>query len=141
MKSVEAITVFMAEKPAPFSGSKRARKTDSRSPGGKLFKQIRPASKKDAPKPSILWYVTSSSISNFTIDGSLSGSKGRVGFELMRSPVFEDTNRRTSCATVAVQATEKKMARVATAYPFLFRALERSIHRPFCQGKAISHRR
>src|ERR1700727_2675336 len=123
MKSVEAITVFIAEKPAPFSGSNRARKTDSRSLWGRRLRQIRPASKNDAPKPSIFWYVTESSTTKFAAVGAPTFSKPRIDFGVIRSPAFEDTKVCTSCATVATADNKSNTAGKIARHPLRTRAV------------------
>jgi len=90
MKSVPAMVVFIAEKPAPVLGSKMARNTASCSPGGSVFNTTKPASRNEAPKPAIVWYFTLSSIRK-SLDLAEAGSKRRGFLALRRSPAFEET--------------------------------------------------
>src|SRR5262245_9920295 len=97
MKSVAAITVFIAEKPAPVSGSKSERRTDSCCRRSRLLRQTMPASRNVAPKPTIVWWLTEVSMRKVAVS-EVVGTHRSDGFSANRSPALEETKTRTSGA-------------------------------------------
>ena len=83
---------------------------------------MRKFSKKEAPKPSIVWCIVLSSIVTATGEDFGYCSKRRLGFRVRRSPAFEDTKVRTSCAVAVALEAKKKTARAKAIVP-LFLAL------------------
>src|SRR5262245_45055641 len=97
MKSVAAITVFIAENPAPVSGSKSERRTDSCCRRSRLLRQTMPASRNVAPKPTIVWWLTEVSMRKVAVS-EVVGIHRSDGFSANRSPALEETKTRTSGA-------------------------------------------
>src|SRR5215470_1863445 len=113
IKSVPAITVFIAENPAPVSGSKSARRTASCRSGSRLFRQIIPASRKEAPKPTIVWWLTDGS--RRKVGGAeVAGLNRTARFSVRRSPAREETIRCPSWPNAGGGAAQTRATMRAT---------------------------